>query len=101
MNGSQLYATNSALDNNSNSINSLTQNAVMYDNSTHTSITLGGDTYNTSTHTGGTKIINVADGTNASDAVNYSQLTDVAGDVTNINNQVNNIYDNGTKYFHA
>ncbi|MFM0328064.1 hypothetical protein PQR16_37425, partial [Caballeronia glebae] len=77
INGSQLYATNSAVDNNSNSINSLTENAVTYDNSTHTSITLGGDTYNSSTHTGGTKIINVADGTNAGDAVNYSQLTDV------------------------
>ncbi|SAK57061.1 hemaglutinin/autotransporter like protein [Caballeronia glebae] len=97
INGSQLFATNSAVNNNSNSINSinvLAQNSVQYDNSTHNSITLGGTTYNSSTHTGGTKIINVADGSNAGDAVNYSQLT-------NVSNSVNNIYTTGTKYFHA
>ena len=79
------------------------------------SITLGGDTYNTTTHQGGTKITNVADGTAPSDAVNYSQLSNLAGDVTNLSgdvtniagsvtnmgDQINNVYNTGTKYFHA
>ena len=38
------------------------------------SITLGGSTYDPETHKGGTTITNVADGKNASDAVNMSQL---------------------------
>ncbi|MBK5145673.1 hypothetical protein I2494_18525 [Budviciaceae bacterium BWR-B9] len=53
-----------------------------------------GDVYDNSTHTGGTKITNVADGTAPSDAVNFSQLTET-------NDTVNNIYNSGTKYFHA
>ncbi|WP_435608947.1 YadA-like family protein [Pseudomonas knackmussii] len=59
-------------------VGSATADSVMYDNSTHNSVTLGGDTYDNSTHTGGTTITNVANGVNSSDAVNVSQLNDVA-----------------------
>ena len=55
-----------------------TADAVMYDNSTHNSVTLGGPTYDATTHTGGTKITNVANGVAPSDAVNKSQLDDLA-----------------------
>ncbi|MDM0001981.1 YadA-like family protein, partial [Variovorax sp. J22P240] len=79
-----------------------TQDAVMYDNSTHTSVTLnkGGSP---------TTITNVANGVNDSDAVNMSQLnaldnrvTNVEGDVKNLGDQINNISNGGgIKYFHA
>lgn len=59
-------------------VGSATADAVMYDNSTHNSITLGGDTYDNSTHIGGTTITNVANGVNDSDAVNVSQLSELA-----------------------
>ncbi|QJP08630.1 MULTISPECIES: YadA-like family protein [Pseudomonas] len=55
-----------------------TADAVMYDDSTHNTITLGGDTYDNSTHSGGTSITNVANGVKDSDAVNVSQLNDLA-----------------------
>ncbi|XTE58794.1 YadA-like family protein [Enterobacter ludwigii] len=92
INGSQLFATNSA-------INSLDAGSVKYDTHVdgtvnYNSITLGGDTYDNSTHTGGTTITNVADGVAPSDAVNFSQLTET-------NNNINNIYTTGTRYFHA
>ncbi|MEB0951061.1 YadA-like family protein [Citrobacter sedlakii] len=89
INGSQLFATNSA-------ITSLDKGTVKYEinedgtvNYNH--ITLGGDTYNSVTKTGGTRITNVAYGSDPSDAVNVQQLTDAT----------TNIYNNGTKYFHA
>ena len=55
--------------------------AVMYD-STDTgfdknNVTLGGTTYDSEKKTGGTKITNLARGTNDSDAVNFSQLKEV------------------------
>ena len=55
--------------------------AVMYD-STDTgfnknNVTLGGTPYDSTTKTGGTKITNLARGTNDSDAVNFSQLKEV------------------------
>lgn len=55
--------------------------AVMYD-STDTgfnknSVTLGGTPYDSEKKTGGTKITNLARGTNDSDAVNFSQLSEV------------------------
>ena len=55
--------------------------AVMYD-STDTgfnknNVTLGGTPYDSTTKTGGTKITNLARGTNDSDAVNFSQLSEV------------------------
>ncbi|MER1491079.1 YadA-like family protein, partial [Enterobacter cloacae] len=89
VNGSQLFATNSA-------INSLDAGSVKYDTHAdgtvnYNSITLGGDTYDNSTHTGGTTITNVAYGVDPSDAVNVQQLNDAT----------TNIYTNGTKYFHA
>ncbi|MCK7230001.1 YadA-like family protein [Enterobacter asburiae] len=89
INGSQLYATNAA-------INTLDKGAVKYDINTdgtvnYNSITLGGDTYNSVTKTGGTRIKNVAYGIDMGDAVNVQQLTDAT----------TNIYNNGTKYFHA
>ena len=92
VNGSQLFATNSAIEN-------LNNVSVKYDvnvdgTTNYNNITLGGDTYNTTTHTGGTTITNVADGSAPSDAVNFSQLTET-------NNSINNIYTTGTKYFHA
>ncbi|MDU4253494.1 YadA-like family protein [Pseudomonas sp.] len=59
-------------------VGSATADAVMYDNSTHNNITLGGDTYDNSTHIGGTTITNVANGVNNSDAVNVSQLSELA-----------------------
>ncbi|MFV3370948.1 YadA-like family protein [Pseudomonas sp. NY15435] len=59
-------------------VGSATADAVMYDNGTHNHITLGGDTYDNSTHTGGTTITNVANGVNNSDAVNVSQLSELA-----------------------
>ncbi|CAG2156840.1 ESPR-type extended signal peptide-containing protein [Cupriavidus numazuensis] len=48
----------------------------------YNSVTMGGDTYNSTTKTGGTKITNVARGENPSDAVNMSQITDIAGDTS-------------------
>jgi autotransporter adhesin len=46
-------------------------------------VTLQGDTYNSTTKQGGTKITNVARGTDPSDAVNFDQLTEIAGDTSN------------------
>ncbi|WP_083006963.1 YadA-like family protein [Halomonas sp. GT] len=108
INGSQLYATNQAvgaLDNRVNSvegdINNITNDledlgnrAVAYDRNddgsvNYDTITLEGD--------GGTKITNVAPGDiaqNSSDAVNGSQLWDVQ-------NQITNIEQGGSKYFRA
>ncbi|UTJ49482.1 YadA-like family protein [Atlantibacter subterranea] len=89
INGSQLFATNQA-------INVLDKGSVKYDVNddgtvNYNNITLGGDTYNSDTKQGGTTITNVAYGVDPSDAVNVQQLTDAT----------TNIYNNGTKYFHA
>ena len=55
--------------------------AVMYDSTAtgfnKNNVTLGGTTYDSATKTGGTKITNLARGTNDSDAVNFSQLSEV------------------------
>ena len=55
--------------------------AVMYDSTItgfdKNSVTLGGTTYDSEKKTGGTKITNLARGTNDSDAVNFSQLQEV------------------------
>ncbi|SAL74496.1 putative trimeric autoransporter, BpaB [Caballeronia peredens] len=95
VNGSQLYATNSAVNtlsgqvtNITNTVNSLSGSVVKYDTNAdgtanYNSVTLGGDTYNSTTQTGGTAIHNVANGTAASDAVNYQQLQDAMGNVVN------------------
>src|SRR5471032_2893471 len=106
VNGSQLFATNTALSTITGDVTNLDAGSVKYDkfvdgSVNYNSITLGGDTYDNSTHTGGTKITNVADGSDPSDAVNFSQLTETNNNVTNLGDQVNNIYATGTKYFHA
>ena len=55
--------------------------AVMYDSTAtgfdKNNVTLGGTTYDSEKKTGGTKITNLARGTNDSDAVNFSQLKEV------------------------
>ena len=108
INGSQLYATNQAvgeLDNRvtnvegditniTNDLADLDDRAVQYDRNddgsvNYDTITLEGD--------GGTKITNVAPGDiaqNSSDAVNGGQLWDVQ-------NQITNIEQGGSKYFRA
>ena len=52
------------------------------------SITLGGSTYDPETHKGGTTITNVADGKNASDAVNMNQLWQTNQAVINNSNNI-------------
>lgn len=89
VNGSQLYATNTAVSN-------LTQSTIQYNTNTdgstnYDSIVLNGDTYNSETKEGGTTISNVAYGVNDSDAVNVQQL----------NEATSNIYNSGVKYFHS
>ncbi len=59
-------------------VGSATADGVMYDDGSHNTVTLGGTTYDSSTHTGGTTITNVANGVADSDAVNVSQLNDLA-----------------------
>lgn len=49
-------------------------NAVSYDDATKATLTLDGPAYNPADGTGGTKITNVANATQASDAVNLGQL---------------------------
>ena len=70
-----------------------TEGAVQYDRNedgtvNKGSITLGGPTYNSETHKGGTTITNVADGQNASDAVNMSQLWQTNQAVINNSNNI-------------
>lgn len=69
---------------NANNINNLgkkLEGAVMYDSTTtgfdKNNVTLGGTNYDSATKTGGTKITNLARGTNDSDAVNLSQLNEI------------------------
>ncbi|TDX14545.1 autotransporter adhesin, partial [Buttiauxella sp. BIGb0552] len=106
VNGSQLFATNQAID-------GLQTGSVLYDThvdrtTNHNSVTLGGDTYNSVTKTGGTRITNVANGVAPSDAVNFSQLTETNNSITNLGDNITNlgddittIYGRGIKYFHA
>lgn len=78
------------ITNNANNITNLgkqLEGAVMYD-STPTgfdknNVTLGGTTYDSKKKTGGTKITNLARGTNDSDAVNFSQLSEIKNAGTN------------------
>ncbi|WP_240349144.1 YadA-like family protein [Halomonas binhaiensis] len=101
INGSQLYATNQAVsdvaskvNNVTNEVNELSDQAVKYDSNddgttNHDSITLKGS--------GGTTIANLADGEvseDSTDAVNGSQLWDVQ-------NQITNIEQGGSRYFKA
>ncbi|MEB7502807.1 adhesin, partial [Leclercia pneumoniae] len=100
VNGSQLYATNQALED----VAEQQGFAVMYDTNSggtvnRNSVTMGGTTYNSTTKTGGTIITNVARGVNDSDAVNMSQLNETNADVADVTNIVNNIAgDTSTTY---
>ncbi len=91
VNGSQLFATNQAVE----SIAGTAGNSVQYDDASRTTVTLnpGGGS--------ATTITNVAAGVNDSDAVNMSQLNTTNTNVTNLDGRVTTIYDTGTKYFHA
>nr|WP_199043664.1 ESPR-type extended signal peptide-containing protein [Dyella sp. ASV24] len=75
--------------------NDLSDRAVKYDTNgdgsvNYNSVTMGGDKYDAATKKGGTKITNVADGVDPSDAVNMSQLTETNNNLNNITNEVNN-----------
>ncbi|MFJ1339260.1 YadA-like family protein [Pseudomonas caricapapayae] len=96
INGSQLFATNKAIDNLNLNVDVVDKSAVKYVTNTdgsinYNSVVMAGDTYNSVTKTGGTRINNVAYGIDPSDAVNVQQL----------NEATTNIYTNGVKYFHA
>lgn len=101
INGSQLYATNQAIESLKASTAAEAKGVVKYEINKNGSVNynkviMGGDTYNPTTNTGGTTITNVANGVNQSDAVNKFQLDQVDNRVTNIANgtdgmfQVNN-----------
>ena len=96
VNGSQLYATNQAIEGISGDISDLSDLAVKYDTNpdgtiNYNRVSMGGTTYNSTTKAGGTTLTNVAYGVNDSDAVNVQQLRDATSDM----------YNNGVKYFHA
>jgi autotransporter adhesin len=96
VNGSQLFATNQAVE----GIATTAGNSVQYDDASRTIVTLnpGGAAGAT------TKITNLTAGdlnATSTDAVNGSQLFTTNANVTNLDNRVTNIYDTGTKYFHA
>ena len=55
------------------------------------SITLGNSTGNSTISMNGNQIHNVANGTAATDAVNYSQLSSVTNSISSLNNSVNNL----------
>ncbi|WP_434663953.1 hypothetical protein ACMYSL_05285 [Klebsiella sp. MISC125] len=111
VNGSQLFATNTALENLDNSVGGLQDDALLWDKSKGAFSASHGDTTVN-------KITNVAAGElgeKSTDAVNGSQLyttnqkvetntTNIAKNTQNISNlgdSVENIYNTGTKYFHA
>ncbi|WP_375538839.1 YadA-like family protein [Klebsiella oxytoca] len=111
VNGSQLFATNTALENLDNSVGGLQDDALLWDESKGAFSASHGDTTVN-------KITNVAAGElseQSTDAVNGSQLfatnqqvetntTNIAQNTQNISNlgdTVENIYTTGTKYFHA
>ncbi|MBB4864102.1 autotransporter adhesin [Pseudomonas nitritireducens] len=57
----------------------------------YNSVVMQGDTYNSVSKTGGTKITNVARGSDDSDAVNMSQLNETNQNVSNVDNRVTNV----------
>ncbi|MFH3077513.1 YadA-like family protein, partial [Klebsiella sp. KE9038] len=104
VNGSQLYATNTAVENLNVSVGGLQNDALLWDENLGAfSASHGSTTVN--------RITNVAAGElsdKSTDAVNGSQLyatnQNVEANTTSINNlgdTVENIYTTGTKYFHA
>ncbi|WP_176079647.1 YadA-like family protein [Paraburkholderia tropica] len=103
INGSQLDATNTLVTTNTSAITTLqdlTDNAVMYDSTTHDLVTLGGVGVGSNV-----KLTNVAAATltgTSTDAVNGAQLYSTNSNVTAISNTVNKIVSgDGIKYFHT
>ena len=96
VNGSQLFATNSAV----NMIGALATNSVQYDNPAKTSVTLGGVGA-----PGTVALTNVGPGAltaTSTDAVNGSQLFATNNAINTVSTTVNNINNGaGIKYFHA
>ncbi|WP_429585355.1 YadA-like family protein [Paraburkholderia youngii] len=94
VNGSQLYATNQALDQIGSNITNLDHGAVKYDivdgRVNYDSVTLGGGR-----SSGPVVLTNVAAGSSTYDAVNYGQLQALQNEVTNVNSRVTNIENNG------
>ena len=89
VNGSQLYATNQAVE----ATAAIANNSVQYDDASKASVTLAGPVSTDGGVTGGTRITNVAQGDvsdGSTDAVNGTQLnttnTNVATNATNIAN---------------
>ena len=97
VNGSQLYATNSAVNSLYNNVSGLQSDALLWD----ANLNAFSASHGTSVEN---KITNVAAGdlTNVStDAVNGSQLFATNQNIANVDASVKNIYATGTKYFHA
>ncbi|WP_429502889.1 YadA-like family protein [Paraburkholderia youngii] len=95
VNGSQLYATNRALDQIGSNMTNLDLGVVKYDINTdgtvnYNSVTLGGGR-----SSGPVVLTNVAAGSSTYDAVNYGQLQALQNEVTNVNSRVTNIENNG------
>ncbi|MGF6742266.1 autotransporter adhesin [Paraburkholderia atlantica] len=95
VNGSQLYATNQALDQIGSNITNLDHGAVKYDididgTVNYNSVTLGGGR-----SSGPVVLTNVAAGSSTYDAVNYGQLQALQNEVTNVNTRVTNLENNG------
>jgi autotransporter adhesin len=109
VNGSQLYATNQAVNQIETHVDTLGDQSVKYDTNSdgtvnYNAVTLAGAVSSDGGKTGGTRIRNVAQGevsATSTDAVNGAQLYAVQGDITNLGDDIDNIYENGTKYFHA
>jgi len=80
VNGAQLFSTNAKID-------TLSANAVQYDNAGRTAVTLAGPASTDGGATGGTRVGNVAQGTlsaTSTDAVNGAQLFETNTQVTNL-----------------
>ncbi|SOZ64435.1 hypothetical protein CBM2615_B150112 [Cupriavidus taiwanensis] len=104
INGSQLNATNLAIEKISSDVSNLDAGSVKYEQKAdgtynYNTVVMQGDTYNSVTKTGGTKITNIARGVDDSDAVNMSQLNETNQAITNVSNTVNNFAgDQSTEY---
>ncbi|RAS03503.1 autotransporter adhesin [Cupriavidus alkaliphilus] len=109
VNGSQLYATNQAVNQIQTHVETLGDQSVKYDTNAdgtvnYNAVTLAGAVSSDGGKTGGTRIRNVAQGevsATSADAVNGAQLYAVQGDITNLGDDIDNIYEKGTRYFHA
>ncbi|MHC1481741.1 beta strand repeat-containing protein, partial [Frateuria aurantia] len=113
VNGSQLYATNQAIDALTTDVGTVSSNAVQYDSSDKGTVTLGGTTSTDGGATNGTTITNLHQGalnSTSTDAVNGSQLyatnenvanntAEIASNTSDIANNTTNIANlsNGTE----